>query len=301
MEPNELSKFYNDLKASLADTNPVEPITANPTDNMFHTKLIKKRDDLQNDCCKHILLDIYCKILPLDGDWIGKHMHHMHHDIDSMIGKRNMNAIQYMTACKESTNAPLLEFILRSTNLIGSSYMEEASKEAAEEKSTTGSNPVTPKDAKITDSQITDMIVDIKQDPEFKSFIDKLKKKTTDKIVNDVSKFIINKNEDKNMRFDTKNNTTNESAFNTSMEYFQTRLIREGVELTNSDDIEEMIGMCIREATLYEINRVFNQLPIQFNRYAESINNGSGIIVNTKSVNEFISTKKNQSNTINED
>ena len=290
MEPNALSNIYNNLKTAISDTQSQAPIAA-PTDHMFHHNLIKKRDGLQNDCCKHIILDLYCKTLPLDGDWICKNMGTMNQDVDSMLSKRNMNAVQYMTACKEATKAPLLEFVLRSTELIGSSYMEEATDEAKKEKSITGKNP-NPKDVSINDQQVKDMIVDIKQDPEFKSFMDKLKKKTVDKIVDNVSKFIIDKNEDKNMRFDPKSAATTESAFNTAMNYFQTRLIREGVEITDTEDMETMIGMCIREATMYEINRVFNQVPLDFRRYVESIDMGSGIIVNTNSVNEFITEKK---------
>ena len=283
MDTNELSTFYTNLKKSLADPNPIA--VPAPTDNMVMHKMIDNRDKLKDDCCKHLVLNLYCKVLPLDQDWIRGNMGQMQNDVNSMLAKRNMNGIQYMTACKESTKAPMFEFVLRSVDLIGSTYMEEAKSEAEEEKKITGKNTM-PKDADV--NSVKDMTKDIEEDTEVKAATEAIKEKTKNQIVEDVSKTIINSKNDDSMEFRTKN----ESAFNTAMEYFQGRLARANVEITESADMEEMIGMCIREATWYEINRAFNQIPVDFKKYADSINMGSGIVVNTESVNAFITEKK---------
>ena len=115
-----LTKFYDDLKQKL--NNDEGPVTNNmvnvkmgnggldssPNAMAWRNKAVQCCNNLKDKCHKHLLLDIYCKILPLDSDFIDGHYGMMKQDIDSMLTNKGMTATQYMTSCYESTNAPLL-------------------------------------------------------------------------------------------------------------------------------------------------------------------------------------------------
>ena len=76
--------------------------------------------------------------------------------------------------------------------------MEEAKEELkdAQENGEDVVAPTTPDPE--TDDEIQNQLVDIKDDTEYDSFVDTLKKKTIDKIVSDVTKIINDKKETDN-------------------------------------------------------------------------------------------------------
>ena len=124
-----LTDFYDKLKTGLSQDRPtVNPnlINVNADSTAWRNQAAKERDKLKEGCAKRILLDIYCKILPLDKEYIDGNQGQMKSDIDSFLANKNMTATQYLTSGYEKTNAPLLEFLLRSTDMIGAQFMKEA-------------------------------------------------------------------------------------------------------------------------------------------------------------------------------
>ena len=245
---------------------------------------------LKDKCRKHIILDIYCKILPLDKEYIDGHHGQMCNDVDCMLDKKGMSATQYLTSCYESTNAPLLEFILRSTDAIGKSYME-AAEETLKNAQENDAKLTDPKEPDTEDEDVKGQLVDIKKDPEYESFIDKLKQKTINKIVSDVSKIIADKKEEKEMTFDTDPapidaEVAEESAVGVGMNYLQKNLWNEKKEFDESKQ-EEMIGMAIREATQHQFDVVFKQPMAEFREFVSMIRFGKGIVINENAVNHF--------------
>lgn len=294
---NNLTQFYDDLKTRLGqnDTSttniirvggtPIGGSSQTPGAIAWRTKASKECDHLKDDCCKHILLDIYCKVLPLDNDYIRGHHSQMKSDVDGMLASKGTSATNYLTSCYESTKAPLLEFIIRSTNNIGRQFMEEANetlKDAQE------NDIVIPEPkADINSKEIEDQLVDVKNDAEYETFIDKLKEKTVNKIVSDVSKVINNKKEEKDMTFDPKPiadiEAENESAISIGIDYIHHKLMAENVDIT--PEIEEaVIGMAIREATLNQMDVVFRQPEGDFKKFANKIRFGKGGVINESAV-----------------
>jgi hypothetical protein len=132
-----LTDFYDKLKSGISQNKPVvNPNLMNVATNgnlqsspgavAWNNQAVRERDKLKEGCCKRILLDIYCKILPLDQDYIDGNQGKMKSDVDSFLANKNMTASQYLTSGYDKTNAPLLEFLLRSTDLIGEEFMKEA-------------------------------------------------------------------------------------------------------------------------------------------------------------------------------
>lgn len=289
-----LTQFYDTLKAQLSEPEDRASTTIDvrrspagldrsPGEMMYRNKAIVNADHLKDKCRKHILVDMYCKIIPLDDDYVCGNQGQMCQDVDNMLDKKGLSASQYLKSCFESTDAPLLEFIIRSTENIAKSYLEETQKELKDAQD----NDVKidePKEPTLDDEAINDQLIDIKQDPEYNSFIDKLKEKTINKIVNDVSKIIADKKEEKKMTFDTTPiENTNESVISVGMEYLQKNVWNESTQLS-ADIQEEMIGMAIREATLNQFDVVFNQPGKEFREYASRIRYGKGAVINESAV-----------------
>lgn len=296
MEPENLSAFYADLKSRLnsdkgatAPNGPVTPIAGPgaPSSNMgatmpldvaLHRKMVHHCDKLKDDCRKHILLDIYVKILPCDDDFKCKHMGMMHHDIDCMLKNKGMSATQYLTSCSEATKAPLLEFIMRSTDMIGKQYMEDTTAEINADKENGIATPEV-KEPSVNDADVQDQLVDIKKDPEYETFVDKLKEKTVKKIVDDVSKIIADKKDEEKMTFDTSAPAAPavaESVVGVGLDYITKHF---GESMKNADE-EEILGIAIREATLNQLDVVFRQKSGEFNEFASRIRWGKGVLIN---------------------
>lgn len=279
-----LTSFYNDLKSELAEDKPkvTNTLPLNPT--IWRNKVCKERDKLSEECCKHILLDIYCKILPLDQDYVDGHRGQMRNDIDSFLKDKNMSATQYLTSSYGKTNAPLLEFILRSTDLIGTNFYKEADEQLKEAQK--NGDVINPPESDVNDKETENQLVDIKTDTEYQTFIDKLKEKTINKIVTDVSKIITDKKEEKEMAFEPKTTAVEESTVSVGIDYINQQLLRESVEL-DPNMRDEMIGFAIRESTLNQLDIVFRQPYSELRQFSNKIRFGKGVLINESAINYF--------------
>lgn len=295
-----LTQFYDNLKQKL--NNDAAPTSGamnvkmgpggfnnSPNALVWRNKAVNCCDELKNDCHKHLLLDVYCKILPLDHDFIHGHHGMMKQDIDSMLANKGMTATQYMTSCYESTKAPLLEFMIRSVNNIGKAYMEEQEEELKDAQET-GEPILEPEKPDTEDDQIKSQLVDITSDTEYDNFVDALKKKTIDKIVDDVSKIINDKKEEDNMTFDTTPiadvEEKMESTTSIALNYIQQKLMKDNTNINEAMQ-NDMIAMAIRESTLNQFDVVFRQPSGQFREFANRIRYGKGILINESAVNYF--------------
>lgn len=300
-----LTQFYDDLKSKVAGPAP-EPVgmrvgggmmadMQHPGAIAFRRKAAHECEHLKDKCYKHILLDIYCKISPLDADYVAGNQGQMSADIDNMLASKNLTPTQYMTSCSSATKAPLLEFVCRSVNNIGKAFMEEqndALKDAQEQ----DMEAPTPKAPDPEDSEdVANQLVDVKKDSEYETFIDTLKDKTIKKIVSDVSKIISDKKEEKDMTFDPKPTGAAssdeipalESTVSIGMDFLQKRLMTEGVELS-PELTEQMIGMAIRESTLNVIDQCFGQPESAYGNFATRIRLGKGAVINESAATYLI-------------
>lgn len=289
----DLSNYYNSLKAEINKSDQPELMkvsngvgTTNSSPEAIRWRKIASNncEALKDDCRKHIILDIYCKILPLDDDF--KHGHHgmLHNDIDQMLANKGMTATQYLTSAAKETKAPLLEYVLRMTDLIGKQFMEEAVEKLkdAQEKNIDIPAPEAPS---VDDKEIDSQLVDIEKDNEYENFIDKLKEKTVNKIVSDITKIINNKKEETNMQFDPK--PTTESAFSISFDYLQESLIKENAQV--SEDLnDEMIAFAIRESTIYQMDNIFKIPNSDINNFTSKIRLGNGVLINESATKYFV-------------
>ena len=277
----ELSNYYTSLKAGTNVEQPVaqlHDVSIPSVAASWKSKAAILADKLADNCRKHLILDIYCKILPVDDDYKIGHQGQMCQDVDCMLAKKGMTPTQYLTSCFESTKAPFVEYLLRSTGMIGQTYLEAENAELTKAKAD-NQKLEDPKTPSMEDEETSDALVDITNDTEYDAFVDALKKKTIDKIVRDVSDIIDDKKDNADMQFNS------ESAVRAGLDYFQKALWQEDKKLP--DDIqEEMIGMAIREATLREIDLAFNQAS-SFTEYASAIRYGKGILINEAAVNGF--------------
>lgn len=309
MDNMKLTQFYDDLKNKLdqpdvsaqapirVSGNPINGVSQTPGAIAWRRKALGECDRLKNDCRKHILLDIYCKILPLDDDYVCGHHGQMKGDIDSMLATKGMDATKYLTSCYEATHAPLVEFILRSTDMIGRQFMEDADETLKDAQKNDIAVP--PPEADIDSKEVEDQLVDVKSDSEYETFIDKLKEKTVNKIVNDVSKIINSKKEEKDMTFDPKPDAAPagddvpamESTVMAGLNYLEKKLMKENVSV-DPETQEDMIGMAIREATLNQIDLVFRQPNSDFRSYSSRMNFGKGYVINEAAANYITENAK---------
>ena len=167
---------------------------------------------------------------------------------------------------------------MRATDLIARQYLKEAEEEIKDAKENGVSNPEV-KEPSIDDQEVQDQLVDLKKDSEYKTFVDELKAKTVNKIVNDVSALIDDKKDESDMTFDPVKKDeapVAESTFMVGMDYLQKKM---GASINESVQ-DEMIGLAIRESTLNIIDLVFNQKSGQFNEFASRIRWGKGVLIN---------------------
>lgn len=305
MEPTSLTNFYDDLKKQQA-TPPATPVFHirhgvggwNPDAIEWKHKAMKNCDKLKDKCCKHILLDMYCKILPLDKDYIDGNMGTMSSDVDGMLAQKGMTPTQYLTSCFESTNSHFVKYLIEQTNLIAKGYMEkeDATLKDAEENDIDLPEPPEPD---TDDPEINSQLVDLESDTEYDDFVEKLKKKTIDKIVDDVSNIIAGKKEDDSMTFDpapadgsapvdagapAPELPVGESVVGVAMDYLEKKLWNENV---SPNQTEAMLGLAIRESTLHEFDNVFELKGRSFNEYCTRIHLGKGYVINESVTNSF--------------
>lgn len=290
MDNESLTSFYDRIKSNLGNKDGIHSNNminvGGPGAGMNHPGAMRWRsmalnqcDKLKDKCCKHIILDIYCNILPLDDDYKCGHHGQMKSDIDSMLDNKGMNATQYLTSCKESTNAPLLEFVLRSIDYIGKSFMEEADKALKDAQDNNIDIPAPEADE--NSDEVESQLVDIKSDPEYETFIDKLKQKTINKIVTDVSKIITDNKEKNNMKFDPQPAT--ESTVEFIINHLQSKVFTESGNI-NPETQEAIIGLAIREATLNQLDVVFNRPGSDDKSVISRIRFGKGNIINESTI-----------------
>lgn len=241
---------------------------------------VKKSEDLKDECHKKIILDIYCKTVPLDQKYIAGNLGTMKSDVDEFLGSKNMTATQYITSAYEKTKAPLLEFIIRSGNTIAKEYMAEATKILKDAKE--NDTPLSP--PTIDDNNIDDALIDVKNDTEYETFIDELKQKTIDKIVTDISDIIDDTKEKDDMVFEPDpTDAVTESTISVVMNYFNKNLIKENYKITNEMQ-DQMIGFAIRESTLNIIDSIFKQPNSDFKSFAGRIRFGKGFLINESAI-----------------
>lgn len=276
-----LTELYDNLKSDVRPT--ISPVGGFNKDR-FMNLANKEANNLSNSCAKKILLDIYCRVIPLDSDYVKGHMGVMKQDIDKMLASKDQTPLQYFTSNYEKTDAPLLEFIIRNCNHIGKQYMEAAEKIAEDNKKNDINTPPPSATADIvdSDSQVDDITGNdekgVSGDNEYEQFIEKIKKKTITRVINEVSDLI-------NAKKDSKKNEINfgESAVGVAADYLSKKLWTESAELKENQK-EMVIGMAIREATLNMIDSVLSSEE-NFIEYRNGINFGKGIIVNESAVN----------------
>ena len=238
-----LVDFYNDLKSQM-DPKEKNPEIQNTSKEVWHDDMVAKRDKLVNDCAKHLIVDIYHHSLPLDEPYKDGNPEMISDDVGNMLDKKNMTPMQYFKSAYEKTHAPLLEFVIRSLNQIGKEYQEDAMEDLRdkEEKGL----PLTASDP--NEDKVDSQLLEIKNDSEYEAFMDKLKKKTIDKIVNDVSTLIDDKKDTDDMEFDstpnedkdTEEEPTTESVIMTAMNYLsRNKLLLERADQKNNFNGED--------------------------------------------------------------
>lgn len=285
MEPNTLSNMYNDIKKDIVQpTAPMlhvgfGPGGMNKDAALWKHKAMTNCAALKDECRKHILVDMYCKILPLDDDFIHGHMGKMNNDIDCMLKQKGETPTQYFTSCMESCNAPFVKWLFEATEEMGNEYMKKQD-EILDDGQKNNIDLPDPEAADTEDPEVKSQLVDIESDMQYDNFIEILKKKTIDKIVDDVSDIIAGEKEDKDMSFDP----VQESTVGVAMDYIQKKVWNESI---NPEHQEDMIALAIRESTLHEFDCVFNLPGASFKEYASKIRLGKSYLITEEALNEL--------------
>lgn len=262
-----------------------------PGAQQWRTMASKEADRLSNHAANQVMLKIYCQLVPMDADYIQGNMGAMKQDVDDFLSAKGQTAMQYLTSCKEGTKAPLLEYLVRSCQGVGRSFMEKANEilKDAQEKDLALPPPVADEESEEVEGQI----VEIEKDNEYDEFITKMRDKTIKKIIDDVSEIIVSKKKDKDMSFDLKeaarpswqpkDEQVTESMVGVAIDYLHRRLVKENAELTAAQE-EAMMGLAIREAVLNEIDRNFGSTEATFPRFESRVRFGKGYLITESAV-----------------
>lgn len=273
MEPKSLSQFYDDIKAgtgrdelSVAPGSQTVDMSKPNARDQWNNIIQKKANELKDKCRARLIVDIYTKILPLDDEFKARNGGILDKDVQSMLTGKGYTPTQYFTTAYESTKAPLLEFVLRATDNIAKAYIEEAEetfKKAEEDKV----DPVVPN----TDD-VEDQVVEVQKDAEYSNFIDALKQKTVNKIVDDISELINDRKEKEAISFEPKQESSQVAI---CMDHLQ----KQFMESTNIDR-DELIGLSIRESTLNQMDYVFKFPNGEIKLFESAIRYGKGYVIN---------------------
>jgi hypothetical protein len=292
----DLTTFYDDLKSRHDEDNTQPTFNTVPVNtpmavNKWKHHAHQQADKLVDDCRKHLLVDIYCKIIPIDDDYVDGHHRDMCHDVDAMLKAKGMTPTQYFKSCSQTTNkAPLVEFVLWSTDQIGKSFYEKQEEKLKDAQEKDIEIPEEDAPNIDEDEDVNNQLIDVKNDPEYTTFIDKLKEKTVNKIVSDISKIINDKKEEKKMAFEPKDEAEMESATSVSFDYLQKHMMKESVDCSSMT--EDMLGYAIRESTLNMIDQVFRQPYSDLKSFSSRIHLNKGTVINESAVNYFIEACK---------
>ena len=317
-----LTQFYNDVKKNpeTAGTmsTPFTPANPTPARERYMSAIHHFADGLKNDCAKHIILHVYCHMNPLDKDYIDANKPKMAGDVDNMLASKGMTSTAYLTSCGEKTKAPVLEFVNRSLDFIAQDYIERmvAQFNEADE---LGIQLPPPTEAPSTDDPaVKSQLGEITSDDQFDSALDKIRAQTRSQIVDNISKLIIDKKNEKEMTFSPEEDNTDakaaarealdkqssqqaqqqpqqqqaqqapqsESAMQVCMNFIAQHQIMENVHPDKKMQ-DYLMGMAIRECTLYEMDKVFAQVD-RFNEapFIEAVEKGNGVVVNEVSITE---------------
>jgi hypothetical protein len=286
-----LTDLYADLKKDVENPIIKKPMLM-PDESSWRNKTNIECDKLKDACYKRILLDIYAKVVPLDSSYVAGNMGVMKDDIDSFLQSKNMSATEYLKSCRESTKAPLLEFVIRSCNNIGKAFMEEAEETLKDAKANNINAPLPMADPDT--EEINNQLVDVQNDDEYETFVDKLKKKTIDKIVDDVSTIINKKKEVDDLSFNPKSTIDSapefESVISVAIDHIAYQLMKENIDITE-DLYDDMIGLAIREATLNLIDRTFKQPMSDIKTFSSKIMYNKGSLINESGMISFLESK----------
>jgi hypothetical protein len=250
-------------------------------DTVWRTNLRSEGNKLKEDCAKKIILDVYCKILPFDTNYIQGNQGELKQDVDTFLKNKDMTAMQYLQSCGESTKSPFIEkFLIPAIGKIGRIFIEEANEKLkdAKEKDINISTPTANADSEEVSSQI----VEIEDDNEYDGFISTLKKKTIDKIIKDVSDIINKKKEEKNMTFDLKN----ESVITIIMDHMTTKLMKENIDIDDKLR-EEMLGVAIKEAAFNVIDENLKQPGSDLRNLSNRIRFNKGVLITESTINSL--------------
>lgn len=295
----DLNKMYAEMAENLGMNPPEEskpvrkPIaynSSNPKRLAFRNKAVQESTVYQEACAKRLLLDIYMKVLPMDKDYVDCNQDQCAGDIDKFLASKGMTAMQYFNSAADATGAPMMESIVDNLKAFGKGFVEKAMEDADE--AAEGGTEIEAPETKEED--IDEQIVDVTNDMEYENFVDALKKKTIDKIVNDISALIVDNKENSDMVFDPKekaeeepvedegsDEALQESALAVTLDYVSESCAKAGVEMP--EDQDEVMGMAVREATLNMIDRTFEQPGSDIKQFASRMRFGKGAIV-TESV-----------------
>lgn len=162
-------------------------------DDRWREKLNKHCDSLKDKFCRHILVDMYCKIIPLDHDYVCKHQQRMANDIDDFLANKGMTSYQYLTAAKENTKAPLIDFILREADRTAKEYYERCCKKIREDKKK-GINRYA-EEANTDFNTMQAYTIGVRENPEYIEAAKLLYEKTLKKAVSDVKEIVDSKDQ----------------------------------------------------------------------------------------------------------
>jgi hypothetical protein len=289
---NTLMQTYDEIKTKYStDANAAKPITpaqrmavntgynySNPQKLAHRNQAVKISEKLKEDCYKDLLLDVYTKILPFDTSFIDAHRGQCLEDIEDYLDDKDATACRYFKSAYNETKAPLLGFIISAVESIGQQYVE-AEIEKYKEAEKVG---ISLAAAEMEKEMLDSALVDIKEDDEYEDFIDRLKKKTIDKIVKDITALIKEEKDAIAMSFMPKN----ESAFLVSFDYISESFLKEKIELPK--DLDELIGLAIRESTLNVLDCVFQQPGYLLEHFKTKVRLGRGIVIDHNRVYELI-------------
>ena len=277
----DLMSVYNNLKRE--EDEQVEIVNQprmNPNaqlDPGMRREIDKMGDQHREHVCKRILLDIYCRIIPLDKSYIDGHRGELQGDIQKFLDKKGTTALQYIVDSRNKTSAPLMDYLTTAANNSKQEFVQTTTEEMNRDLKETGKLPTLR--AVGPDFSIENELEDIKDDPEYQAFVSKLKEKTSETVVKDVTNVLEKEAQGKDLKF---NPTTEDSIIEQSMRFMNVKLIQENVDV-NKEIEEKMIGYAIRESTLNTIDKVFNHPP----RSKGSISLNHGYIVNTDTLKQI--------------
>lgn len=286
MEPSRYEKIlrvYTEHDHHDHDDHPIfhdrnhQPNASDPKRLAFRNRIGKRRDELKERCCKHLLLDIYVHALPMDDGCAEGQLGRYEGDVKAMLASKGTTATQYFKSAAAETKAPLLEYVNRYVDMVGQQFMEKAEKEA-EEAEEEGTEPTELPDSEVDEAEIENQLVEVKKDIEYEDFIEKLKRKTIKKIVADISSMINDKKDEEEMTFSPQT----ESAFIQTMNYISETMIKENCEPDWGND--DLMELAVRESTLFSLNECFNLTDRTLDNFRQGLALGKGLVVTESAV-----------------